>query len=238
MIFNLRDWIRRSRRPTLRPLFLGLICAALLSACAAPVPPERRPINELPMYGGVEKTESQKQADRKLVENTLAYGITAEEGAERMIARGWQFMDEGQPGMAMRRFNQAWLLDPGNGSSYWGMAAAVWNRDAVWDRDKAFIQAESLFLRAEVLLPDNADLQVDFGRLYGHTKKPQEAAARYRRALELDSEAKDALRNLAVAHLDMGEVEQACRYAEQAAAGGDPLEDWFFKEVRARGQRC
>jgi len=238
MTFNLRDRIWRSRRPTLRPLFLGLICAVLLSSCAAPVPPERRPINELPMYGGVEKTEAQKQADRQLIQNTLDYGVTLEEGAKLFIAKGWQFMDEGEPGQAMRRFNQAWLVDPENGASYWGMAAAVWDRDEIWDRDKAFVQAESLFLRAEALLPDNADLQVDFGRLYGHAKKPQEAAAHYRRALELDPEASDALRNLAVAHLDMGEVEQACRYAAQSAAGGNPLEDWFFKEVRTRGQRC
>lgn len=190
------------------------------------------------MFGGVEKTESLKQADRKLVENTLAYGITVEEGAERMIARGWQFMDEGQPGMAMRRFNQAWLLDPGNGSSYWGMAAAVWDRDAVWDREKAFVQAEDLFLRAKALLPENADLQIDFGRLYGHAEKPDKAAVHYRRALEIDPQVRDGLRNLAIAHLDMGELDQACRYAEQAAAGGNPPEAWFFAEVRARGRQC
>lgn len=209
-----------------------LLGAMALSACAAPSDSGRRPINELPMYGSALKTEAQKQADQKLIEDTLAYGVTREEGARLMVAKGWEYLDEGEPGLAMRRFNQAWLLDAGNAAAYWGMAAAS------WELDRELAQSEHLFWLAEALDPGNADLQVDFGRLYGHAKMPEKAAARYRRALALDPAVQDGLRGMAVAHLDLGEVEQACRYATQAARQGRRLEDWIVSEIQARGGHC
>lgn len=211
------------------PLFLA---AVLLASCAAPSSSERPPINERPMYGGVLKTESQKQADQQLIEDTLAYGVSLEEGARRMVAKGWEYLEAGQSGLAMRRFNQAWLLDRGNAGAYWGMAAVV------WDRDHDLAQAEHLFWLAEALDPHNPDLQVDFGRLYGHAGKPDQALERYRRALKLDPAVRDGLRNMAVAHLDLGEITEACRFAARAGAQGQPLEAWFFDEVRARGGSC
>ena len=36
--------------------------------------------------------------------------------------RGWQLLRQGNPPDAMRRFNQAWLLNANNGGALWGMA--------------------------------------------------------------------------------------------------------------------
>lgn len=190
---------------------LPFLAAVLLAACAAPSSPERRPINKRPKYGGVLKTESQKQVDQQLIEDTLAYGVSLEEGARLSVAKGWEYLDAGQPGLAMRRFNQAWLLDRGNAGAYWGMAAVV------WERDRSLAQADHLFWLAEALDPDNPDLQVDFGRLYGGAGKPEKALARYRRALKLDPAVRDGLRNMAVAHLDLGQIAEACRFAARGA---------------------
>lgn len=211
---------------------LLFLAAALLSACSAPPSAAVRQINELPMYGGALKTESQKRADQELIDDTLAYGVSLDEGSRLSVAKGWALLDAGEPGLAMRRFNQAWLLDSGNPGAYWGMAAAS------WELDRDLSQAEHLFWLAEALAPNDADLQVDFGRLYGRAGKPEMALARYQKAVALDPAVHDGLRGMAVAHLDLGQFGEACRHAALAAGQGAPLEDWFFAEIQARGARC
>src|SRR2546428_13216482 len=88
-----------------------LICFAIGSALADPLP-----LNQLPMYGGREKTEEMKKADGKLLDTIQKLGLSREEGAKKAVESGWGFFDNTDLATAMKRFNQAWLLDPENGN--------------------------------------------------------------------------------------------------------------------------
>jgi len=122
---------------------LGLVAMAghCLQAAADPYP-----INERPMYGGLKKTPEMQRADQKFISAIKAKGLSREEGAELTADRGWQLMRKGDHKTAMKRFNQAWLLDPRNGSAYWGMAAVVTDREGNMER------ADDLFKRALVIV--------------------------------------------------------------------------------------
>ena len=82
-------------------------------------------ISLLPMYGGVEKTEKQKQADSDYLKYVDAHFDDRREGSKTAARAGWNYWYKGDWQTAMRRFNQAWLLDPDNHLVYWGYVAIL-----------------------------------------------------------------------------------------------------------------
>ena len=91
----------------------------LLSACAST---KRGDISLLPMYGGIQKTEKQKQAD-EIYLKTMDANFSSRRAASQSAAKaGWGFLRKRDLNTAMRRFNQAWLLDPIYYEAYAGFA--------------------------------------------------------------------------------------------------------------------
>jgi hypothetical protein len=81
------------------------------------------PVNELPMFGGFEKTAWQREADEKFVKVALSTsGGSYEAAAEKYAQMGWNFYYRGDRTKAIKRFNQAWLLDADNQHALWGFA--------------------------------------------------------------------------------------------------------------------
>jgi tetratricopeptide (TPR) repeat protein len=81
-------------------------------------------INELPLYGGFEKSESQKREDKNFVINAIQQMGSRDKAAEHIIIRGWQSLSMNDIKTSIKRFNQAWLIDPSNGQIYWGLGVA------------------------------------------------------------------------------------------------------------------
>jgi tetratricopeptide (TPR) repeat protein len=94
----------------------------LLSGCAHPAGGD---ISLLPMYGGVEKTEKQKQADAVYLKQMDAHFDDRRAASESVARAGWNYWYKGEWQTAMRRFNQSWLLDSGNFYTYWGFVAIL-----------------------------------------------------------------------------------------------------------------
>ena len=81
-------------------------------------------IDEVPMYGGMDRSKypELKKADEEFIAGvTKAFG-SREVGAMRLVDQGFAFYKEDKLGMAMRRFNQAWLLNPQNADVFTGFA--------------------------------------------------------------------------------------------------------------------
>ena len=87
------------------------IVALVLVVCATP-------INELPMYGGREKTPAMREADAQFVQDSTADGTSREAASREMAQLGWQYFYRNDFSTAMKRFNQAWLLDPNDPEAY------------------------------------------------------------------------------------------------------------------------
>lgn len=112
-----------------RNICTGLIVViSTLSGCLAtsPVSQQTR-IDEMPMYGGIDRMviPELRAADAKLISDVSAQFGSRENAAAVWVNRGFKFQQEGQPGMAMRRFNQAWLLNPKNPEVYAGFASVL-----------------------------------------------------------------------------------------------------------------
>ncbi len=101
---------------------LGVLLAGL-TGCQSLQPPAE----ELVMYGGRDriKTPEQHAADARFVQEIVQKFGTQKKGSNVCAERGWRAFYEGELRLAMKSFNQAWLLDPGNPQAYWGFGAVL-----------------------------------------------------------------------------------------------------------------
>jgi tetratricopeptide (TPR) repeat protein len=144
-------------------LVFALIFCFFLTACAgANTPPaETTDIRLLPKYGMSPKNAAQQKEDADfLAENDRQYLGDRKKAAISVCERGWYLMHRGDNALAMKRFNQAWLLDNENGSALWGMAALE-------GQAGKFEEALKLFGEAAPLIEDNMDFLADYAKTVG-----------------------------------------------------------------------
>lgn len=136
---------------------------------------------EMPLWEGVSKTLTMLKADRDFVAGASRQtnGDLAI-AARRGIELGWQAFGNNDPDLAIRRFNQAWLLDPENAAIYWGFALATHARGDDLD------VVERWFAEAERRIPEAVPLFSDHGRVLEERGHAQRAISYFRRALALD----------------------------------------------------
>ena len=99
------------------------------------------PINELPMYGRVEKSPDQQWADQEYIGTMTRGGVSREDAAEYAARLGWNYYHAANCTSAMRRFNQAWLLDPDNRNALWGFAVISLERGEIEEATRYFRMA-------------------------------------------------------------------------------------------------
>lgn len=111
----------------MRPrVICGVLVLAVLAGCAgSPSSGARgRGIDQFPMYGGLDRSANPtlKAADERFISDvTQAFG-SREAASDRWVEEGIRFYYQDNYAMAMKRFNQAWLLNPDNPDGFWGFA--------------------------------------------------------------------------------------------------------------------
>ncbi len=78
-------------------------------------------INYLPLFGHYEKTETQLVNDELFLSECDREFASRKEAGEFFNKMGWQYLSEGDKETATYRFNLAWLLNPENFDTYWGL---------------------------------------------------------------------------------------------------------------------
>ncbi len=118
-------------------------------------------INLLPKYGLFPKSEAQKKADAQFLATIDDhYKGNRKKAADDVSVRGWQLLRQGDISNAMRRFNQAWLIDSSNGTALWGMAV-------IQAGSGKLENALMLFSEAEALVGDDIDFSADYAKALG-----------------------------------------------------------------------
>jgi len=142
-------------------IFRSVLLALLLAVVLASQAVFAQDISLAPKYGLLPKTDAQKRADAIFLgEMDKQYKGNRKKAAEHMALRGCQYLREGDLLVAMRRFNQAWLLDSSNGKALWGMAAI--------DADvEEFDESLDLFAEAERSVGDDINFSVDYAKAMG-----------------------------------------------------------------------
>jgi tetratricopeptide (TPR) repeat protein len=131
-------------------------------------PPCDAGINRLPMYGHVRKCKEQLDADHEFLLMCGKQFKTRTEAAQYMMDRGWTYFYEKKFDDAMKRFNQAWLLDSLDADVYWGYG------NIAGDRDRDYKQSLVYFEQSLAMSRDNPRVwesaATSYGKLFFETK--------------------------------------------------------------------
>jgi len=88
------------------------------------------PIDQVPMYGGMDRSSipELKKGDEEFISHVTKHWGSRKAAARAWIEQGFVFHQKDESEMAMRRFNQAWLLDPDNPEVYWGFSSVLYDK--------------------------------------------------------------------------------------------------------------
>lgn len=215
-----------------------LLTAALILLCAGFSRADDR--NLLPKYGSLPKTEWQKEADAVFISGMdKDYHGDLKKASSDVAARGWQYLAAGDLADAMRRFNQAWLLNNENGIALWGMAA-------VEASSGRLDESLNLFAEAEKFVGDELNFSVDYARavgIVGVERKDdallKDAFDRFERIYQKAPQHTKNLQNWAVTLFGIGRYSEAwekVKLAESTPSKGD-LDPRFLDALQARMPR-
>jgi Tfp pilus assembly protein PilF len=188
------------------------------------------PAIELPMYG------STSAKPRKLTEKDMAFiqsiekaGKTRQAVAREVIRQAWEDYGKTDYKSAIRKFNQAWLLDPENGDAYHGFALISTVRDRNAD------EAEKFFRMALAKPGVSASAYVSYGRFLWIVDRLDEALVQLHKAIAVSPAARDARLHIARVHYKKKEFGQACEWARGARDNNDDLPVDFLEDMCRKG---
>lgn len=172
-----------------------------------------------PKYGLQPKIEAQKAADTKfLAAVDDQYTGNRKKAADDVSTRGWQFLRQGNVPDAMKRFNQAWLIDSSNGSALWGMAAI----QAVSGKHDESLK---LFAEAEGFIGSDIDFSADYAKAVGvagaqakNNALLNDAFSRFARVYESAPQHTLNLQNWAITLFYVGKYAEAWKRVKLAEA--------------------
>lgn len=134
-----------------------IIFMLVVTGCISVVTdPRLRSVDQLPMYGGMDRAlvPELKKADEAFIEGTSSAFGGRERAAKLWVEKAFAFYHRGDLDTAMRRFNQAWLLDPNNPEVYWGFGAVMHDRGMAFGAYDMEIRAYNLGFRDPGFLAD------------------------------------------------------------------------------------
>ena len=90
--------------------------------------------NLIPLFGELEKTVGEKEADRIFINMCSKNFPSMKEASKFFADRAWEYLAEGELDTAIHRFNLCYLLNDKNADAYWGLGVITFQKG---DLDKA-----------------------------------------------------------------------------------------------------
>lgn len=219
------------------PYLLSLLCIASQSHGATPISGD---MNLLPKYGEQPKSKELRELDDKFIaEMNKQFAGDRTKASDHMASLGWKHLSQGDPNVAMRRFNQAWLLNPANGTALWGIGAVLSNTN---DHRAAL----RLFSEAEASLGTSLRFQIDHARALGFAGAAladsvvtEDALTRFATIQRQNPSSAINLQNWAMTLYLLKRYDEAWQKIELARSTPDAkqLSPVFIEELRAKARR-
>lgn len=215
------------------------------AGCASPIADTRpTPGDLLPMYGGMDRQAVPllKEADRQLIEGTTKEFGSREKASAAFVNTGFNYYYRDELDKAMRRFNQAWLLNPNNSEVYWGFSSILHDK-------KEYCEAKKMVEKALALNPpDNRGFYPDAGRIYtlcavnnptlsreDKVRLIEESEMLYHKAEKTEPDKAYLYLSWATAYYWRGQYEDAWKMVEKhREAGGEGPPEPFISMLRAK----
>lgn len=183
---------------------LFLLVTIILSNCENETKGQQ-PDNTKPMYGEVAKSEEYKKVDEEFKKESLEKFKTIDSSVHVHIDQAWRYFYNNDLKTAMKRFNQAWLLNGEYPDSYFGFAALL-------DMQKNDSEARR-FYKMALTKDKNKDRAEDcYQRIADCKEQLQDLKGTidaYTRILEINSTNALAAKKTGFLQMEMGNTEAA-----------------------------
>ena len=238
-------------------LFVLLFCF-FCTGCA------KTPINETPMYGNVPPTPDVKKAHEQFIKEVIEGSGNREAAIKNGLDLAWRHYHKGELNIAMRRFNQVWLLDNNNADAYWGFGLLLKEKrqydEALKMYDKALASNPNMpevynnmgnihkdkreyekalddFTKAIELKPDFFLAYANRGLLYFSTKEYKKALADFNKAIEIDPKDAQSYNDRGCAYFFMKEYNKAWDDVHKAQELGYRVHPRFLADLKKASGR-
>jgi tetratricopeptide (TPR) repeat protein len=165
----------------------------------------QKPDNTEPMYGEIIKSEEYKKLDKEFIEQSIKQFGTIDSAVKFHIDYAWRYFYNNDLETAMKRFNQAWLLDSEYPDSYFGFAALTEMKENKTDANRFYkigIEKDKGKKRAEICFQRIADCKEQLQDFNGTIEA-------YNKILELNPTNSFALKKIGYFQMQAGNSENA-----------------------------
>ena len=181
-------------------------------------------INLRPEYGKVKKDAGYLKEDQTFIETVLKEDSTHRKGSEHMVKLGFNYLYHGDSETAMKRFNQAWLLDPKNENAYWGFGAIYYMFN---DSEEALKQLDiglAINPNSSNILTDKATIFLNLYHNNQNIDYQKKALEMFNRSYQINPLNQNTLFKLSAVYYYNNDCPNAKRfYKECLKLGGTPI---------------
>lgn len=169
-------------------------------------------INLLPMYGNVRKCQQQIDADKQFIKDCINQFGDLKNASREYAGIGWEHLKKGDTDNAMKRLNQAWILDSLNATTFWGFGCIENQRGNI---DEAI----KLLMKSIELNSNNTFVWQDLARIY-YNKYNEKLDITYlnltvenlKKAVQISPKNEDAYRLLTLAYSHYNQKDSMNKY--------------------------
>ena len=169
-------------------------------------------INEQPMYNGQVKSEALLVTDQKFIAAVVQQFGGRSVAAQAYVNFGWGYLNAGNPAIAIKRFNQAWLLDSTAADVYFGFSAYLHQQGKSQEAERFMGMGQQRDVQNQSLL-----------RYYGSLAVGKEvrkdyagAIALYSQILQADANCSFAISKLGFIYQEQQDTARANQYLTRA----------------------
>ncbi len=228
--------LHTSKQNVMRVFYTIIIILTALNSCQSQ---ENKIDNTKPLYGEIEKSKYYKMIDEDFRQDCLKQFGSIDSSVNVQIDHAWRYFYNNELTTAMKRFNQAWLLNPEFPDSYFGFASLLEMQGKAKEAERFYrigIEKDLKNERAEIcyqciadckeklndiegvieayekitiINPENCLAFKKIGYLKAESKKINEAMDAYNRAIELDPKDSMTFNNRGYLHQTLGNYQLA-----------------------------
>lgn len=196
------------------------------------------PKNEIPLYGEAKKTKEELALDEKFINEVSRIAGDRKKAAAEFTKKGWDAIAKGNQTDAIKRFNQAHLLDSKEYQVYWGLGIASGMNGKPEEAIKLFEKGYQLNQKDSRFVSDfgfayvNSALALDKLNKEKAFQKLDAAQAKYHESLKIDPKQSLSYSRLAVLDYYRGDFKTAWKNINLSKQnGGEGLDQRFLSDL-------
>ena len=213
-----------------RNLLFYLILVACLMICSGCS--KKVPLNERPMYGNIPPTLEVQKINDEFINTIVKKAGSRERGAQKMISVAWYYYNKGDLTTAMKRFNQAWLLNPNESEVYAGFACIAAKKNNLDEAIDMNTQAIKLNPNSRIAYGNRGLDYFHRGDKYRRTEDIERAISDFTTAIENDPKYAQNYNDRAVCYAAIDEYDKCWSDVQKARELGYKVSPEFIEKLQ------